>query len=364
MKQVQAVPTSSRPPSGAHAALLCAVALLLQGSVAQVAPDAFGPLLSGLVRAAGDRVRLRVDALREPATRLSLCATRALPLVLRTYGRNIEAADRAVSAMEGRIDGYREGLDPFLDDLGSARTTLRMALNGLGDVVIDTHDNERLVQASFLAHVFSPDRLAQDLDAVQSAFVDDLSANRSALLVNLRVSMEASPIRMPDLAGAVPDRGMLQRAAAEAEAKAPAVAESFVLGTGAFIATETLARAMVGRIVATTVSEEAAASAGAAAGATVGAEGGTAGGPVGVAAGVVLGFAAGFAVDWWVADEARTNMKAKLNAGIDETKRAVVWGDSEGSGRPGLRAALRAQAALQAAIQAQALCRVLMVGQS
>jgi hypothetical protein len=222
---------------------------------------------------------------------------------------------------------------------------------------------KQYIDDKFRADILSEQSLHDDVAAATDRLVEDLSASRNRLYVELRLPL--AKIKSPILADDVAVTKFNTQVQPEISAMTPSLGrDSVAVGVAGFLAGNFLAQpiatdltdALIAQIVArlgTSIAADAALEGVAIGGDTVGCAGLGAGlGSVEPGAGTVIGFgvglATGAAIDWWMSDKFEAKVTAQCNGFLDDVQSKLISGDKNS---PGLEGSM--QTAVQRASDAQ-----------
>ncbi len=270
------------------------------------------------------------------------------PKVFETDQMNREAADRVVERLRDTFRQYQAGVKAFVSDLTSVSTRLGIVKRMPGQWWAGDQRIDEYVREKFEKHLFSEQKLLDDIGAVITTFQEEIDVNQRRMLTEIRASLSASD--MPQVSMSTYEEFYDQVAKklqtySTSQGSATvynALTVLIVSEAGSYVATSLIAGLLARFGTAAAVSTVAAS--GAAAGsATVGAGGGTLGGPVGVVVGFGVGLAVGLVIDWWMTDKFETEMSLQMNGYLASLQHAILYGDSiatDDSTREGLVGAL------------------------
>ena len=264
------------------------------------------------------------------AARRAFFETTAEPRIDAAGEANRRAAERAIEKVDDLIAGYRSGIEPFIEDITSWGTRFGVLKRLPSDWWRGGNRNDRYIAAKMSDHLFDDYKLRRDLDAVLAAYRDEITANRNAMIGDIKAAVSASDlVGLPE-----PDfDSFAESIAADINRRADAMASdslrtgvlSEVVGLAGGIAVEQLIAQIFVRLSAT-----AATGAGgtAATSAAAGGGGGTiVGGPVGTAVGIIGGLIVGLVIDWWSTRRVKADLRNRLHQAIDDMHRAILDGD-------------------------------------
>jgi len=255
---------------------------------------------------------------------------------------NEAAAKRCIERIENKIEGYRTGVDPFVADINSWGSRLRVVKRLGSDWWYEKNDVAAFVGTKVSTHLFDDKRIQADISTALKQFREEVQANENTMLIQIRAAVTASgQISIPeqnfnDFAKLIDEELKQYANTLAVDSLQRAVLIEVLSGVGG------AAAAQVVRLVAVKVASMLAATATSAGGTTAvttvaGGAGGTAVGPWGTAAGVVGGLVIGLAIDWWMAESYAAELSDQLNKTIDQVKLGAVQG---ADGKDGLKVTL------------------------
>ncbi len=270
------------------------------------------------------------------------------PKVFETDQVNREAADRVVERLRDMFRLYHAGVKAFVSDLTSVSTRLGIVKRMPGQWWAGDERIDDYVLEKFETHLFSEQKLLEDIGAVLTTFQEEIDVNQRRMLTEIRASLSASDLPQVSMStyeefyNQVAKKLQSYSTNQGSATVYNALTVLIVSEAGSYVATSLIAGLLARFGTAAAVSTVAAS--GAAAGsATVGAGGGTLGGPVGVVVGFGVGLAVGLIIDWWMTDKFEAEMSLQMNRYLASLQHAILYGDSnatDGSTREGLVGAL------------------------
>jgi len=114
------------------------------------------------------------------------------PVVRRYHEQNKAELTTAISEMNGCFDQYERGIDAFVEDMSSFGTRIGIIGRQLGDwydQIWGNKDPRRVadyVRDSFEKHVFSDNRIQQDIKGVLQRYGYALQANQNRMVSDIR----------------------------------------------------------------------------------------------------------------------------------------------------------------------------------
>ncbi len=169
------------------------------------------------------------------------------PQIIATDLLNRQAADRCVDRITRLMDGYRAGVDPFVDDLTSISTRLGIVRRMPSDWWYRDQGVKTYVREKFETHLFSEAKLTADIASVLVDFRDEVDANQRRMLTDIKASLSAADLPNIELEAYEP---LFQKVAADLQSMAiekgttsvqHGVASLFVSEVGSFAAVSVVA---------------------------------------------------------------------------------------------------------------------------
>lgn len=284
--------------------------------------------------------------------------TTVIPLIAEVDAENRTAADRCLKRIDRVVSGYHDGVERFVDDMTSISTRLGVLKRMPGGWWASDGRVEAYVQRKFETHLFSEQKLVDDLSGALVQFRNEINANQKRMLTRVQAALSIA-----DLPGVELDHNqeffrelstqLGTYAAGQGTTSVENMLGALVLGeVGAFAARSIIAGLLVRFAPSVAIGSAAAASATVGASAT-GAGGGAFGGPVGAVVGFGAGLAVGLVIDWWMTERFEAELSGQLHqylkdlettliSGGTATGRATTptQGDSMGVSEPGLTESL------------------------
>ena len=253
------------------------------------------------------------------------------PRIAETDRMNREAADRCVQRLSGLMNRYRDGVEPFVEDLTSMSTRLGIVRRMPGNWWKQDARVESYVQEKFEHHLFSEATLARDVGGILDSFRTEVDANQKRMLISIRASLDTADL--PEVAiedydrflASVADRlqGYSSQQGTSSVQNALAVLVMSEAGSYAAVSLASGLLARFGTAAATTAAATGGATAGASA---AGAGSGSLGGPVGTAVGLGVGLVIGLAIDWWMTEKFEDELGEKMRGYIDSLEQSILHG--------------------------------------
>lgn len=267
-----------------------------------------------------------------------------VPLIQETTRRNQKIADQAIMDVKHVFRGYQSKVDPFVEDLVSLKTRGRILWEMPGDWLNDENRVKELVSAKFEEHLFSEEKMIEDISHVLTKFAEQIRASENQLLMDCKASVAASDMPEITLPGIQMYASDVQKTLSDFAQKG--AERSVYNGMATLVASEAGAIVAVRlvRSVLTGLGAKAAISAsqtvgGAATGSVFGAKIGSVVPGKGTIIGASVGLAVGIVIDWWMTDRFKEKMTDDLKTYIHELQVGILQGTD---GKEGLRHALRA----------------------
>lgn len=330
---------SERETASARGALVGAavVALLTLGVVIQPSPEN-APAVVGM-----ESESIGVDVSQSDPER-SLVAMRlararfydesVAPLVHRIDLDNRAAAVRCIERLDQLMNVYHTGVDKFVTDMTSISTRLGILKRMPGGWWSSDGRVDAFVQEKFESHLFSEQRLVDDVSAVLLQFRADIDANQRRLLVGVRAALTLSDLPDVELASQEEFFHQLsvqlnEYATRQGMTSVENMVGALVLGeVGAFAARSVISGLLARFAPSVAISTAAGASATVGASAT-GAGGGSLGGPVGTVVGFGAGLAVGLIIDWWMTERFEAELSGQMHTYLDDLRTTLVSGGGQ-----------------------------------
>jgi hypothetical protein len=256
---------------------------------------------------------------------------------------NREAARRCVARLKDSFNGYRAGINPFCKEINTWGTRLGVIRRMPGDWWYEKSDVGNYIQAKFATHLFTDEKLKEDIGSALEQFRVDVEANQNNLVTSIRAAISSTDLPgLPEIDYAEFAKELSSRLTGYCtESAKDSVVNGIVIevasGVGGYAAEQLLAQLVV-RLTAMVGASTASAGGATAGAAAVGGGGGSFGGPLGTAAGIAVGVVIGGAIDWWMSSSFEATMTEQLNGLINELNKEVIAGNDN---RPGLQDGLR-----------------------
>ncbi|MEO1524368.1 MAG: hypothetical protein AAFX06_02980 [Planctomycetota bacterium] len=277
-------------------------------------------------------VDARNEAMNATLRRAQFYDDTVSPLLAETECSNIEAATRCLDRLDQVMTGYHAGVPLFVAEMTSIKTRLGILKRMPGGWWAKDGRVEAYVQEKFEAHLFSEQKLVDDLSEVLEQFRRDIDANQSALLVRVKAELRKSDLPEVELGDHEAFFRELSRdlnvyAADQGTTSVQNLVGAFVLGeVGAFAA-----RSVIAGLLTRFAPSVAISGAGATAGASAtGAGTGALGGPIGAVVGFGAGLAVGLVIDWWMTEQFESKLNSELNQYLDDLHETLVLGHTAG----------------------------------
>ena len=345
----QDAPKVENPPSGAPASVN-----LNDGANANSQSDLTGR---------GDAARNHA-AIQDSLRRAQFYDNTVSPMLAETDRENLESARRCIDRIDQILAGYHAGVPLFVNEMTSLQTRFGILKRMPGGWWSNDGRVETYVQEKFETHLFSEQKLVDDLTGALLEFRCEVDANQSALLVRVKAALKKSDLPEIELGDHEAFFRELSRdlnvyAAEQGTTSVQNLVGAFVLGEVGAFAARSVISGLLARF-APSVAISSAAGAGATAGASAtGAGSGALGGPVGAVVGFGAGLAVGLVIDWWMTEQFEAKLSSELNQYLDDLHKTLVHGrpgdiprqagapgsvasgpDSEAGGADGLKTAL------------------------
>ena len=245
---------------------------------------------------------------------------------------NREAANRCVKRITQMIDQYRDGVDPFINDLTSLSTRFGIIKRMPSDWWNKETKIENFVEEKFEKHLFSEQKLMNDIASVLQDFKDEVDSNQKRMLVQVKSALGSADL--PEIQ-AEEYEPFFEAVASQLQRYSAKQGTASVQNAGAVFVISETAGTLAGRTIVigllarfgTTAVVSSAAGATATAGTTAAGTGtGALGGPVGAAVGFGIGLAVGLVVDWWMTEQFESKMSKQMNNYLDALEDTILYG--------------------------------------
>lgn len=271
--------------------------------------------------------------IRRDVVRAAFFDAQVQPQIQATDALNRKAADRCIKRLEAIIDGYREGVEPFTEDLTSVSTRLGIVRRLPGNWWKGDKRVERFVEEKFEKHLFSKESLTEDVAGALNGFRDEVDANQKRMLTSIQASLDTADLPEVELEAYEP---FFEAVATNLKTFSAEQGTSSVhSGLSVLVASEagTLVTMSVVSGLLTRFGPAAAASAAAGAGATAGTtaaggSGGSLAGPAGTVVGLGIGLAVGLGIDWWMTGKFQEQMTTQMNEYLDSLQHQLLHGST------------------------------------
>lgn len=311
----------------------CVVSLITLGIVVQQStPDSEK-------RSASSNLTSESDADRERTARRVARAhfydVAVTPLIAEVDARNHAAARRCLDRIDGVLQGYHDGVELFVDDMTSLSTRLGVIKRMPAGWWKRDGRVEAYVQEKFENHLFSEQKLVDDISGVLVRFRDEVNANQIWMLTQVRAALSTA-----DLPGVQLDpqedffrelsTDLGRYAADQGTTSVENMLGALVLGeVGAFAGRSIVAGLLVRFAPSVAISSATTASATVGASAT-GAGGGSLGGPVGAVVGFGAGLAIGLVIDWWMTERFEAELSRQMHVYLYDLEATLISGGTTG----------------------------------
>ena len=273
------------------------------------------------------------NELAQRVARARFFDTQVVPLIAEVDGQNRAAASRCIDRIHRIVGGYHEGVDRFVNDMTSLSTRFGVLKRMPGGWWAGDRRVEQYVQSKFEEHLFSEQKLVDDISAALLQFRQDIDANQMSMLTRIRAALSSA-----DLPGVqLQQREEFFRslsvelgdyAADQGTTSVENMLGAFVLGeVGAFAARSLIAGLLARFAPSVAISTAAGASATVGASAT-GAGGGSIGGPIGTVVGFGAGLAIGLVIDWWMTERFESELSSQMHVYLNDLESTLISGGS------------------------------------
>ena len=263
--------------------------------------------------------------------------------------RNNTAADKAISNIAEEMDGYREKIKPFVDDITGWGTRFGVIGRSSGDLwqkwwakSDNTNAARDYISSKFDKHLFSDAKVSAMVERAFQQFQDDLAASQNLLLADVETALQDMGLQNLKIDVLDTVRQTNQRAHEKAQRMA---VDSLRTGTAVFVGSEILGIAtglivtrVAAGIAASTATTTASSGGATAAGTATGGAGGSTVGPAGTVIGAGVGLVVGFVIDWWMTGKLEERLTRECEDMIANAKSQIITGTCD---EPGLEHVFR-----------------------
>jgi len=260
----------------------------------------------------------------EADMRQELFDDQIVPAIREADWANRAAAERCLTRIQESFQRYRQGVEPFAEDvtgLGSKWGVLRRMP---GDWMTGSNSAEAFISGKLEQYVFSAQEIQQDVDASLALLREDTEANRNVMLRKVKTATAGLSLpAIQNLHVQMFSHQVIEKVREfSTETAVNSVTDLVVIevasGAGGYAAEQVFMATLV-RIGTT------------AGGATVGSAAAGSGlgstvGPLGTGVGVVAGLIAGLIIDQVLGEYARSNVSKQLLELIDQIEVAAING--------------------------------------
>lgn len=253
------------------------------------------------------------------------------PLISEYEQSNIDAAQRAIDRIHAMLDGYRENIPLFVEDITGWGTRFGVITRMPGDYWYEDDRVTKYVTSKFEKRLFTEETFRNDIERILEQFRDDLEANRNHLLAGVTEELNEAEGHVyqeidPDYFVHIAHERMASSIAVYGTDSLMNGVISMVLGeTAGVIAVQLASRVVIG-VVSHLATATAVSGGTTAAGAGTGSAAGTFGGPVGIGVGLVVGTLIGAGVDIYMTSEYRAKLNTDMNYYISEIEKSLYIG--------------------------------------
>jgi len=259
------------------------------------------------------------------------------PKIAAAGAANQEAVARCLKRIDELFDKYATGVEPFTEDIMSFGSRWQTVKNMSWDWWNEENSSTEFVGGKIEEHLFSEEGLTEDLNKIMKAFREDVQANQTKLLSEIRASISSSSV--PEIvlldytqfANRV--NSSLKKSVSKKADSAIQKEIAVLIGSevGLLVAEQLIAQLLtkVGTTATTTAATGGTAMVG---GTTAGAGTGTFGGPVGTAIGVGVGLVAGIVIDYFMSKYFKAELTTQMTDYLKTLRKGLVEGDNKTNG--------------------------------
>lgn len=259
------------------------------------------------------------------------------PVVAEFDKHNRQAADRCIAKIRNAFKKYRQGVDPFLEDITSLSTRFGIIRRMPGDWWHERNDVEAYIGEIFEEHLFSEAGLRKAIEDALAAYQDDIKANETKLRTSILAAVNTADrpglpsVDFDELSAEV-TRLIKDFATRSAVDSVTSLIIVEIASGAAGSAAGYLLTSITAQLATMVVTSAAAGGGAAATGAAAGGGGGSIVGPAGTVVGGVVGLILGLGIDWWMTENLKEKLGKELNGMIGQIEKAVIDGSDERTG--------------------------------
>ena len=259
------------------------------------------------------------------------------PKIAAAETANREAVARCLKRIDELFEKYQTGIPQFTNDIMSFGSRWQTVKNMTWDWWKEENSSVVFIGGKIEEHLFSEETLTKDLDEIMQTFREDVQANQSKLLSEIRASISTSSV--PEIA--LPDykefleqvsESLKRSHSKEAELTVQYSIVALIVSEAGTMAGQQLVGQLLVKIGTT------AAATGAVTGTTMlgtsgaGAGAGAFGGPVGAAIGLGVGVVVGAVLDYFMTKSFKAKLTIQMTDYLQNLKNGLVNGDDKSPG--------------------------------
>ena len=253
------------------------------------------------------------------------------PRIAEADALNREAADRCLSKISSCIDHYRGGVEPFVHDLTSLSTRFGIVKRMPTDWWKKENKIEKFVEDKFQQHLFSQQRLMDDIANILADFKDEIDANQKRMLISVKTDLSVADLPEVQAEEYQPffesvARQLQRYSAKQGTASVQNAVGVLVVSEAGVFAGRSIVVGLLARFGSTAVVGTAAGATATAGTTATGTGTGAFGGPVGAVVGFGVGLAVGMVIDWWMTEKFEARMRQQMYNYLDALEHTILFG--------------------------------------
>ncbi|MGB7346244.1 MAG: hypothetical protein WBD20_18645 [Pirellulaceae bacterium] len=253
------------------------------------------------------------------------------PRITEADALNREAADRCIRKISACMDNYRGGVEPFVKDLTSLSTRFGIVKRMPSDWWREENKIEQFVEDKFQQHLFSQQKLMDDIAIILADFKDEIDANQKRMLISVKTDLNAADLPEVQADEYEPffesvARQLQGYSAKQGTASVQNAVGVLIISEAGVFAGRSLVVGLLARFGSTAVVGTAAGATATAGTTAAGTGTGAFGGPVGAVVGFGVGLAVGMVIDWWMTEKFEAKMRGQMYDYLNTLEHTILYG--------------------------------------
>jgi hypothetical protein len=253
------------------------------------------------------------------------------PRIIEADALNREAAERCISKISSCVDHYRGGVEPFVHDLTSLSTRFGIVKRMPTDWWKKENKIEKFVEDKFQQHLFSQQKLMDDIANILADFKDEIDSNQKRMLISVKADLDAADLPEVQAEEYEPffesvSRQLQRYSAKQGTASVQNAVGVLIVSEAGVFAGRSIVVGLLARFGSTAVVGTAAGATATAGTAATGTGTGAFGGPVGAVVGFGVGLAVGMVIDWWMTEKFEAKMRQQMYNYLDTLEHTILFG--------------------------------------